>query len=221
MGANRAEVSRLLAEKLESYRGPDAVVLTIPAGDVNIGRQVARHLGLHAIEMPCLEIRHPANRNLSIGSVCLKNVVVHAEACDIPQEYIQHKITRLRAKIRRDMKEGDRVSPTNDFRGKTIIVVSDWLKTADRILACLHQIRKDDPARIVVAAASMSRQAFHALRDLADDCISLSINPSHDYTGSYRLLAAVQDSGFLRGRSGPATSGEPRDRRRGERESQH
>lgn len=170
--ANREEAALLLVRELEAYRGTDAIVLTVPP-DVTIGNVVAEHLGLDSNPMPCLEIRHPANRNQSIGSVCLKNVVLHDEERDIPQEYLQYTIARLRAKIRRDLKEGG-IDPVQEgYRGKTLIVVSDWMKTADRILACLSHIRKESPARIVVATAVISNQAIIELRALADELIYL------------------------------------------------
>jgi putative phosphoribosyl transferase len=170
--ANREEAAVLLARELAAYRGADALVLTVPP-DVRIGNLVAEHLELRSQPMPCLEIRHPANRNESIGSVCLKNVVLHDEGRDIPQEYIQHAIARLRAKIRRDMREAGSDLASGSYRGKTLIIVSDWLKTADRILACLNHIRKENPVRVVIATAVVSPQAIPALRELADELIYL------------------------------------------------
>ncbi|HLT80229.1 MAG TPA: phosphoribosyltransferase family protein [Cyclobacteriaceae bacterium] len=170
--ANRDEAAMMLAAKLDGYRNTDALVLTVPP-NVYMGKQVAATLGLRSRPMPCLEIRHPANRNLSIGSVCLRNVVLHDAGRDIPQEYIQHAIARLRAKIQRDMKEGSNAGATESYRGKTLIVVSDWLKTADRIHACLDHIREELPARIVIATAVVSPHAVPELRELADEVIYL------------------------------------------------
>lgn len=167
--ASRDEAALLLAGKLDAYRNTDAIMLTVSS---DFGTQVAGHLGLPTTAMPCLEIRHPANRNLSIGSVCLKNVVLHDAGCDIPQEYIQHAIARLRARIQRDMKQGGDPASQN-YRGKTLIIVADWLKTADRVLACLNHIREDAPSRIVIATAVASPQAVPALRNLADELIYL------------------------------------------------
>src|SRR5690606_35878903 len=138
-----------------------------------IGNLVAEYLGLRSQPMPCLEIRHPAHRNQSIGSVCLNNVVLHDEGRDIPQEYIQYAIARLRAKLRRDMASGGKDLVRGGYRGKTLLVVSEWLKTADRVLACLGHIREEGPARIVIATAVVSPQAIFPLRELADELIYL------------------------------------------------
>lgn len=170
--ANREEAALLLAAKLKNYRNTDAIILTVPP-DVTMGNQVATHLGLRSRPMPCLEIRHPANRNLSIGSVCLRNVVVHDAGRDIPQEYIQNAIARLRAKIRRDMREDGKEPVSDGYRGKTLIIVSDWLRTADRVLACLDHIRKEQPSRVVIATAVLSPQAIAELRDMVDELIYL------------------------------------------------
>jgi len=59
------------------------------------------------------------------------------------------------------------------YRGKTLLVVSEWLKTADRVLACLGHIREEGPARIVIATAVVSPQAIFPLRELADELIYL------------------------------------------------
>lgn len=171
--ANREEAALLLADNLKTYRNADAVVLTVQSGDASMGNLVAAHLGLRSMVMPCREIRHPANRNQSIGSVCLRNVVLRDAGRDIPQEYLQHAIARLRAKILRDMREGGKDLPVENYRGKNVIIVSDWLKTADHILACLNHIREEGPARIIVATAVVSPQAIVELRNLVDELIYL------------------------------------------------
>jgi|GEM_PF-2772735 len=166
---DRDQAALLLATKLETFRSGDVVVLTTAPG-VEMGKQVAAHLGLSARPMPCREIRHPANRNQSIGSVCLKNVVLHDACLDIPQEYLQHTIARLRARIRRDMDAGGNAET---YTGKTLIIVSEWLRTADSIRACLGHIREEKPARIIVATAVVSPQAILELRKLVDELIYL------------------------------------------------
>lgn len=183
---DREHTSQLLARLLEPYRNTNAVILAVPRGGVPVGDFVARKLNLPMGILSCRKITHPGDSKRSIGSLSLQEVVIHDNDRDIPQEYIQHTINRLRASLRHKAKvyKGNRGTP--DLKGKTVIIVDDWLSTGDTILAGLRDIRMQQPGQIIVAAPIVTTQAHKAVSREADEVIFVVLDdaarlPSHKY----------------------------------------
>lgn len=194
---DRRQAAQLLAGLLEPYRGTDAVVLAVPRGGVPVGNLIARQLNLPMEILSCRKITHPGDSSQSIGSVSLRDVVIHDNDRDIPQEYIQYNISRMRSSLRREAKKYKRDEGIPNLQGKTLIVVDDWLSTGDTILAGLRDLRRQQPAQIIVAAPIVTTQAHKAISLEADEVIFGVLDdaarlPSHKY------FSPVSDEEVLR-----------------------
>src|SRR5690606_6198156 len=168
---DRRQAAQLLAGLLEPFRDTDAVVLAVPRGGVPVGNVIARQLNLPMEILSCRKITHPGDSSQSIGSVSLQDVVIHDSDRDIPQEYIQYNISRLRASLRREAMKYNRDRGAPNLRGKTLIVVDDWLGTGDTILAGLKDLRRQQPAQIIVAAPIITTRAHKAISEHADEVV--------------------------------------------------
>ncbi len=183
---DRAHAAQLLVSVLEPLRNTDAIILAVPRGGVPVGYHVAQQLNLPMDLLPCRKITHPGDRDRSIGSVCLQEVVIHDSERDIPQEYVQHTINKLRNSLRRREKRYKSSTDALDPKGKTVIIVDDWLRTGDTILACLKHIRKQDPEQVVVATPVLTSEAHKAVRKEVDDLIFLVLDDTpRAYTHKY------------------------------------
>lgn len=183
---DREHAALLLAKMLERYRGTDAVILAVPRGGVPVGDIVARHLKLPMDILSCRKITHPGDSRRSIGSVSLREVVIHEWERDLPQEYIQHTINRLRAGLRHKANMYRDNENVIDLKGMTVIIVDDWLTTGDTILAGLKDIRRQQPKEIIVAAPVLTIQAHKTVSTEADDVIFVLLDdetrlPAHKY----------------------------------------
>lgn len=183
---DREHAAQLLGQALELYRNADAIILAVPRGGVPVGYEVAQRLNLPMDLLPCRKITHPGDRERSIGSVCLQEVVIHDSERDIPQEYIQHTINRLRTSLRRRQKRYQRTIALQNLRGKTVIIVDDWLRTGDTILACIRHIRKQQPEQIIVATPILTSQAHKAVDKEVDEVVFLVLDDTPPpYTHMY------------------------------------
>lgn len=183
---DRAHAAQLLVRVLEPFRDTNAIILAVPRGGVPVGYDVAQQLNLPMDLLPCRKITHPADRERSIGSVCLHEVVIHDSERDIPQEYIQHTINKLRTSLRRREKRYRSSTEALDPKGKTVIIVDDWLRTGDTILACLRHIRKQDPEQVIVATPILTSDAHKAVGKEVDDLIFLVLDDTpRPYTHKY------------------------------------
>lgn len=167
---DRTHAAFLLADELKKYAGQNAIVLAVPRGGVPMGYTIAHQLSLPLEVVMVKKIGHPYNSEYAIGSVSLSSVILR-DTHDVSESYIQQEV----ANIRKTMKEklqlfmGDR-KPT-DLKGKIVILVDDGLATGNTMLACIEQVRKSHPTKVVVAVPVASDSAFVLLQDKADEMV--------------------------------------------------
>lgn len=174
MFKDRIEAGYALAEKLKKYKNANGVVLAVPKGAVPIGFVVARELGLPLELILSKKIGHPVNKEYAIGAVSLLGsfVVPHE---DVRQEYIDKEILRIRNNLKDMQHKFMAGRPPQDVRDKTVIVIDDGIATGNTLMATINILKKNHPARIVIAVPVSSRAAYAKLSKQVDELISLII----------------------------------------------
>jgi erythromycin esterase-like protein/predicted phosphoribosyltransferase len=176
---DRAEAGRLLAEELRGYAGrDDVVVLGLPRGGVPVAFEVARALGAPLDVFLVRKLGVPGREELAFGAIASGGTrVLHrqvVESLDIPSEWVE----AIDAKERRELERRERAyrgeRPPPDLAGKTVILVDDGLATGSTMLAAVHAIRADDPARVVVAVPVADPEVCEGVRVVADEAVCLS-----------------------------------------------
>ena len=166
---DRSEAGRLLAAKLAEYADrPDVLVLALPRGGVPVGYEVAS--ALHA-PMDVFIVRKlgvPGHEEFAMGAVATGGVrVVNDQvvrALGIPDYVIEAVAAWEQQELERRERlyRGDRPPP--DVRGKIVILVDDGLATGSTMLAAVQALRRQGPARIVVAVPVASRDTCELLK---------------------------------------------------------
>src|SRR5687768_6493919 len=153
---DRAEAGRILAADLADYAGrPDVVVLALPRGGVPVGYEVARALGAPLDVFLVRKLGLPGQEELAMGAVATGGVrVLNDEVVlglGIPDWTIDEVARQEERELRRreGLYRGDRPPP--EVRGRTVILVDDGLATGSTMRAAVAALRKQGPARIVVA----------------------------------------------------------------------
>jgi predicted phosphoribosyltransferase len=111
-------------------------------------------------------------------AVLNKNALIRGDLDDI----IAEERTRLQ-----DYQMKFRRAIAHDFKGKAVILVDDGLATGATTEAAVLSIKKQDPARVTVAAPVGSINAVERLRQVADDVCVLWVDPEFDAVGRYYL----------------------------------
>lgn len=190
---NRETAARLLAERLEKYRGQQGVVLAIPRGGVPVAAPIARHLGMPLEVTLSKKIGHPANPEFAIGSVSLDSVQVDARA-DVPPAYIAAEVERIREGLRQkySLYMGNRVHvPLQD---RVAILVDDGIATGKTLLATIDLVKKEQPRKIVVAVPVASPSAYETVSSLVDEVVCLLVPISFQAVGQfYEEFSQVSD----------------------------
>jgi putative phosphoribosyl transferase len=169
---DRTHAAFLLAEELKKYTEANAIVLAIPNGGVPMGYALAHQLALPLDIIMVKKIGHPLNPEYAIGSVSLTEVIV-TDTRDVSREYIQQEADRVRKnlKVKYDLFMNGR-SPIS-LKGKIVFLVDDGIATGNTLLACIEQLRKSKPKKIVIAVPVASDSACARIKSEADEFICL------------------------------------------------
>jgi len=177
--ANRQEAGRMLAEKLEGYRGQDVVVIGLPRGGLPVARQVADRFGWPLDILVARKIGAPDHAEFAIGAVTARGTRVLNESAlrgvMLPPGFMEAASDdqTIKAKEREAMlREG---KPAMPLRGRVVILVDDGVATGMTLRAAIADVKNQEPARIVVAAPVMAPESFDALKQSVDDVVAISV----------------------------------------------
>ena len=190
---NRGTAARLLAERLEKYRGERGVVLAIPRGGVPVAAPIARYLGMPLEVTLSKKIGHPANPEFAIGSVSLDTMQVD-ERADVPQAYIAAEVARIREGLRQkySLYMGNRKHVP--LRDRVVILVDDGVATGKTLLSTIELVKKEQPRKIVVAVPVAPPSAYDTVSSLVDEVVCLLVPIGFQAVGQfYEEFSQVSD----------------------------
>jgi erythromycin esterase-like protein/predicted phosphoribosyltransferase len=180
--ADRTHAGRVLAERLRGYSGrDDVIVLGLPRGGVPVAYEIAEALDAPLDVFLVRKLGAPGHEEHAIGAIATGGVRVlnkpAIEALGLPPEWIE----AIDAKERRELQRRERTyrgdRPPPDVAGRTVILVDDGLATGSTMLAALHAVRADDPARVIVAVPVADATVCEALRGVADEVVCAHTPP--------------------------------------------
>ncbi|MBI1767186.1 MAG: hypothetical protein HYR67_02285 [Bacteroidetes bacterium] len=174
---NREEAGLILGRKLKEYEKTNAVVIGIPRSGVIVAAAIANYLTLPLEIMPCQRIKHPANDNKNLGSVSLTEAFLPDCIECIPRDFVAHQIAFSKNANLFEYNFYHRDRPPLPFKYKTLIVVDDLLISGETMLACLQEIKKQNPLKIIVAVPIVSAKAAQMVRAEVDDMLFLKMEP--------------------------------------------
>ena len=177
MFADRADAGRQLGQRLQHLRGPEAVVLGLPRGGVEVAAEVAAALAAPLDVIMVRKLGVPSQPELAMGAIGEGGVrIVLPEtvrrAGVTPAELAAVEV-RERAELQRRAQRfrGDR--PRIPLAGRTAVVVDDGIATGSTARVACKVARALGAARIVLAVPVAPRGWVRGMPDAADDFIAL------------------------------------------------
>jgi len=196
---DRREAGRLLAEKLAVYGDrPDLLVLALPRGGVPVAFEVAQALQVPLDVFLVRKLGVPGHEELAMGAVGTGGVRVLNEAVVAGLRIAPSVIEAVTAAQQRELAARERVyrgdRPPPEVRGHTVILVDDGLATGATMRAAVAALRRQEPARIVVAAPIAAPETCEELRAVADEVVcTVTPRPLHSVGLWYQDFAQTSD----------------------------
>ena len=171
---DRRQAGRLLAERLERYRGAaDLLVLALPRGGLAVGFEVAHALHAALDVFVVRKLGYPGHEEYAMGAIASGGVrVMNLDpGLSVSDDEIAVVVQREQAELarREQLYRGERPPPA--LGGRTVIVVDDGLATGSTMRAAVAAIRRQQPARLVVAVPVGAAQTCATLRREVDDLV--------------------------------------------------
>lgn len=155
---DRRDAGRQLAERLAFLKDEkNVIVLGIPRGGVVVAAEVARALNAPLDIFIAHKLGAPFNPELAIGALTSNGEVLLDENL-VDQLYLSEKdiareVEHQRKEIaRRDarFRNASRREPLG-VKNKTVVLIDDGVATGSTVLASLRALRKQQPARLILA----------------------------------------------------------------------
>ena len=183
----------VLARELQKYKDDPGVVLAVPRGGVPIAYVVARELGFPLDILLTKKIGHPANSEYAIGAVSLTDrfIVPHA---GVSNQYIERETERIRKRLKEMHFEFMGNRELESLKGKTVIIIDDGIATGNTLMSAVGMIRRNQPAKIVIAVPVASKATVDLLADVVDDVVCPLVPDEFRGVGAvYRDFEQVSD----------------------------
>lgn len=176
---DRDDAGQQLAQQLGAYAGRDeVVVLALPRGGVPVAARVALALGAPLDVLLVRKLGHPRQPEVAMGAIAgvagevevVRNERVLSMAAVREKDFQAVYDAELRELRRRESayREG---RPPADVRDRVVLLVDDGLATGSTMLAAVAAVRRQQPARLVVAVPIGAAETCRELRREADDVV--------------------------------------------------
>lgn len=173
---DRADAGRKLAARLTRYADrEDVLVLALPRGGVPVAYEVAKELRAPLDIFLVRKLGVPGYEELAMGAIasgCVR--VINEEVVrylKIPDEVIDAVAVEQQRELERRERAYRGNRPQPNVKGRIAILIDDGLATGSTMRAAAAALRKQGPARIVVAVPVSSPETCNQFRNEVDEII--------------------------------------------------
>jgi len=173
---DRSDAGRRLAAALGAYsHRPDLLVLALPRGGVPVAYEVARALDAPLDVFLVRKLGLPGQEELAMGAIATGGVrVLNADVVNglrISEAVIDAVAEREQAELTRRERLYRDDRPPPEVRGRTVILIDDGLATGATMRAAAAALRRQQPARLIVAVPVGAPSTCDELREEADEVV--------------------------------------------------
>ncbi len=174
---DRVDAGQRLAALLGKYKNQNAVVYALPRGGVPVAMEVARVLNYPLDLIIVRKIGHPGNPEYALGAVTEDGflVVNEEELARVDPKWFEAEMEKKKqeARRRRELYLQDRKPIT--AAGKIAIMVDDGIATGSTMLVAVKKVKREKPAKIVVAVAVSPKETAQRFAEEVDEFVAVTI----------------------------------------------
>ena len=198
---SREEAAKLLAERLNQYRGQNPLVLGIPRGAVPMARIIAEALDGEVDVVLAHKLGAPGNPEFAIGSISEKGDVYLSDSVQrigISRDYIAREAKAQIGTLRHRRTLYTPVRAAIDPADRIVIVVDDGIATGATMIAALRAVRAVRPTKLIAAAAVAPPEVVERIAKEADEVVCLEVPRGFYAVGQFfRDFSQVTDEDVM------------------------
>ncbi|MBP0637414.1 phosphoribosyltransferase [Cupriavidus sp. AcVe19-6a] len=195
---DRADAAKQLARVLDGHVGERPLVLAVPRGAVPMGAIIADTLGGDFDVVLVRKLGAPGNPEYAIGAVSESGwtyLTPYAAAAGADSGYIERERAAQLEVLRQRRTAYTPGREPIPATGREVIVVDDGLATGASMIAALHAIREQKPARLICAVPVAPPRTLELLQPYADEVVCLESPAGFRAVGQfYRDFSQVEDA---------------------------
>jgi putative phosphoribosyl transferase len=182
---DRSEAGQALARQLSAYKNQsDVLVLALPRGGVPVAYEVARALEAPLDIFLVRKLGVPGHEELAMGAIASGGLRVMNDEIvamhRLSEREIDPVVARETAEIARRERRYRGDHPPEPIQGSIAILIDDGLATGATMRAAVRALRRQQPAKIVVAVPVAAASTCADLREEADEVVcALTPEPFH------------------------------------------
>lgn len=175
MFADRKDAGQKLARALEKYRSEKPLVLAIPKGGVEVGYEVAKHLGCEFSILIARKLPFPDNPEAGFGAVAEDGsaVILDYAARGLSAETIGHIVAKQHEEIQRRIVALRRGKPLPQIAGRIVILIDDGIAMGSTMRAGISLCKNKKASKIVVASPVAGPDTAAELTKIVDEVVIL------------------------------------------------
>ncbi len=192
MFKDRKDAGKRLANQLLKYKGQDVVVLAIPRGGVQVGKEVAQALDAEFSIVVTRKLPYPDNPESGFGAIAEdgSTYLVEQVIFGLPEGQVENIMMQQEEEIQ------DRISTLRNneelprLQDRIVILVDDGIAVGSTMKASIELVKKRRPQKLVVAAPVASAKVMQDLEQIAD-CVIILEKPLN-----FRAVAQVYENWY-------------------------
>jgi putative phosphoribosyl transferase len=187
---DRNHAGRLLATRLSRYAGvPGIIVCALPRGGVLVGVPVAEALRAPLDVIVVRKLGVPMQPELAMGAIGSGGVRVLADDLIERLGIAPDEVEAVTAREQREVERREAVfrggAPPPHLCGRTVILVDDGIATGATMAAAAEWVRRQHPARLVIATPVAPPEICMDLNRKADEVVCVSRPEPFYATGQF------------------------------------
>jgi putative phosphoribosyl transferase len=195
---DRVDAGRQLAERLESLRGHDVVVLGLPRGGVPVAFEVAKALRAPLDVLVVRKLGVPFQPELAFGAIGEGGArVINASVvrqAELSEDEIAAVETDQRAELARRAERFRRGRDPISLAGRTVVIVDDGVATGATAKAACQVARAQGAGRVILAVPIGADDIVERFSGYADEVVCLYTPEFFFAVGQgYRNFAQTSD----------------------------
>jgi putative phosphoribosyl transferase len=168
----------LLAPKLVEYANrKDVIVLGLPRGGIPVAFEVARRLNLPLDVFVVRKLGVPGRRELAMGALATGGVRILNEELIAELGLSELTIDAVAEQEQKELARREIIyrgsNPSPRIKGKAVILVDDGIATGSSMRAAVEAVRRQKPARVIVATPTAAASSYRWLKRYADEVVAL------------------------------------------------